>query len=113
MATAAIGTTKAARMRWAFGSSHAEPRAGRRRSTRGAARQCSAQAAEAGNSVRRPPDKHVRQDASGQNLLNLLVLLGLVELVFENLDVVTLEGRGFLDPLDETANVGFASRAVK
>ena len=68
---------------------------------------------KARDGVRRPPDEDVRQDAGGQNLLNLLVLLGLVELVFEDLDVEALQLGGVLDPLDEPANVGFAGGAVE
>ena len=51
--------------------------------------------------------------ASGQNLLHLLILLGLIELVLEDLDVETLELGRFLDAGDEAADIGLACGTIE
>jgi hypothetical protein len=64
-------------------------------------------------SVRRPPQEDVRLLSGGEHLLHLLVLLGLIELVLVDLDIIAVLGGGRFDALDELADIGFASWSVK
>ena len=68
-----------------------------------------AQRAQPGSPFSRPPDPHIRLSPNGQLLLHLLILLGLVELVFQNSNVVAGVLGFVVETLNQAVDVALAA----